>query len=185
MSHRVVEEWRGAKVETLADLLRPGLRAVCVGINPAPRSVAAGHYYQGKLGQAFFVRLRQATLLPAGEGWEDDLALEAGIGFTDIVKRPTPTAKEISRDELRYGGPLLIAKLEGVQPEVVLFTFKKTATILFGPFPGFGFVGKSIAGADVFVMPGPYERTERVAAALAELRDWWQASAPVPAPDYL
>lgn len=56
VSHRVIEEWRGVQVKTLEDLLRPGLRAVCVGINPAPDSVAAGHYYQGKLGQAFFQR---------------------------------------------------------------------------------------------------------------------------------
>jgi hypothetical protein len=34
----------GEKAETLADLLRPGLRAVVVGINPSPVSVAAGHY---------------------------------------------------------------------------------------------------------------------------------------------
>jgi len=37
-------------VETL-DLLRPSLRAVCVGINPAPKSVAAGHYYQRLFGK--------------------------------------------------------------------------------------------------------------------------------------
>ena len=41
--HRVTVEWRGEEIETLADLLRPGLRAVVVGINPAPKSVAAGH----------------------------------------------------------------------------------------------------------------------------------------------
>lgn len=29
MSHRVTETWMGEQVETLADLLRPGLRAVC------------------------------------------------------------------------------------------------------------------------------------------------------------
>jgi hypothetical protein len=44
MSHRVTEEWMGQQVETLEDLLRPGLRAVCIGINPAPTSVRAGHY---------------------------------------------------------------------------------------------------------------------------------------------
>jgi len=43
----------GQKVETLADLLQPGLRAVVVGINPAPTSVAAGHYYHGASGQTF------------------------------------------------------------------------------------------------------------------------------------
>lgn len=45
MTHRVVGDWMDKRVETLEDLLRPGLRAVCVGINPAPVSVAAGHYF--------------------------------------------------------------------------------------------------------------------------------------------
>ena len=35
--HRVVEEWMGEEVETLQDLLGPGLRGVVVGINPSPR----------------------------------------------------------------------------------------------------------------------------------------------------
>jgi hypothetical protein len=39
MSHRVVEEWRGVQVETLDDLLRPGLRAVC---GPLPSPVLTG-----------------------------------------------------------------------------------------------------------------------------------------------
>jgi TDG/mug DNA glycosylase family protein len=47
----------GERIETLEDLLRLGLRAVCVGINPAPPSVKAGHYYQGRRGQAFWTRL--------------------------------------------------------------------------------------------------------------------------------
>jgi hypothetical protein len=55
--HRVAEEWMGASVLTLGDLLRPGLYAVVVGINPSPVSVAAGHYYQGQIGQRFFKRL--------------------------------------------------------------------------------------------------------------------------------
>lgn len=177
MSHRVVEEWRGDQVETLKDLIRPGLRAVVVGINPAPVSVAAGHYYQGKLGQAFFARLRRAGLLPSRPGWEDDVAFAAGVGFTDIVKRPSASAAALPADELRYGKSILIGKLEAAQPELVLFTFKKTATVIFGAFARYGFIGKTLAGGDVFVMPGPYERADRVAAALAELGARWRGSA--------
>lgn len=71
----------GEAVETLADLLEPGLPAVCVGINPAPASVRAGHYYQGRLGQAFLARLRRARLLPIdAHGWDDDVAYSNGIG---------------------------------------------------------------------------------------------------------
>ncbi|HVS84399.1 MAG TPA: uracil-DNA glycosylase family protein [Gaiellaceae bacterium] len=161
MSHRVIEEWRGEEVETLEDLLRPGLRAVCVGINPAPPSVAADHYYQGKLGRAFFGRLRRAGLLLAATGWEDDAAFAAGIGFTDIVKRPTSSASEITADELAYGKAIVVSKLEAVRPKIVVFTFKKTATVIFGSIAGYGFVGKRLAGGEVFVMPRPYERADR------------------------
>lgn len=84
--HVVIEEWRGKRVKTLEDLLRPRLRAVCVGINPAPPSVEAGHYYQGRAGQQFFGRLRSVGAIPAvSEGFEDDAAFASGIGFTDIV----------------------------------------------------------------------------------------------------
>jgi hypothetical protein len=42
----------------------------------------------------------------------------------------------------------------------------------FGPFSGNGFVpGLGIGRADVFVMPGPYERKENVEARLSELAD--------------
>jgi TDG/mug DNA glycosylase family protein len=174
MSHRVIEEWRGKEVETLEDLLRPGLRAVVVGINPAPVSVAAGHYYQGRLGQAFFGRLRRAGLLRNGPGWEDDAALAAGIGFTDIVKRSTTSASEIPADELDYGKSILLSKLEWVRPEIVVFTFKKTANVFFGAFAGYGFVSKQLAGGEVFVMPGPYERADRVDAALRALERRWR-----------
>jgi double-stranded uracil-DNA glycosylase len=174
MSHRVIEEWQGSQVETLEDLLRPGLRAVCVGINPAPTSVTAGHYYQGRLGQSFFSRLRSAGILPHSSGWEDDAAFAAGIGFTDIVKRPTRSASELTPEEFRLGQETLLSKLEKVQTELVLFTFKKTANVIFGPFPGFGFVEKTLAGAEIFVMPGPYEKAERAQPALRELRAWWQ-----------
>jgi TDG/mug DNA glycosylase family protein len=137
-------------------------------------SVAAGHYYQGKLGQAFFATLRRTGLLPQSEQWEDDAAFAAGIGFSDIVKRPTKSAAEVPDDELDYGRPILVAKLETMQPELVLFTFKKTATVILGPFAGFGFVGKTLAGAPVFVMPRAFERADHARPALAELAAWWR-----------
>jgi TDG/mug DNA glycosylase family protein len=169
MGHRVREMWMEEEVETLEDLLRPGLRAVCVGINPAPRSVAAGHYYQGQLGQMFFKRLRLANILPTTPGWEDDVAYAGGIGFTDIVKRPTEKAADVGIDEFAYGKPLLENKLEAAAPQLLIFSFKKTAEILFGKFAGNGFIGRRFGGAEVFVMPGPYAKTGEVRQQLDEL----------------
>jgi TDG/mug DNA glycosylase family protein len=161
----------GKQVTTLEDLLRPGLRAVCVGINPAPTSVEAGHYYQGRLGQGFFARLRQAGVLPATlDGYEDDVAFAAGIGFTDIVKRPTPSAKDVKPAEFSHGRQLLEAKLNEHKPELVIFTVKKTAQTLFGTFAGNGFVaGLKLAHSDVFVMPGPYEDAGTAKATMKQL----------------
>jgi double-stranded uracil-DNA glycosylase len=171
VSHRVVEEWMGHAIATLEDLLRPGLRVICVGINPAPTSVAAGHYYQGRLGQQFFARLRDGGLLPSSSGWEDDLAFAHGIGFTDIVKRPTARASEISSGEFEHGRVLLRAKIEAARPRLVIFTFKKTAETLFGPLVGNGLISEcALGGSPIFVMPGPYARRSEVEQRLTELK---------------
>lgn len=162
----------GEPVETLADVLRPGLRAVCVGINPAPSSVAAGHYYQGRLGQQFFERLRMAGLLPRRSGWEDELAFENGIGFTDIVKRPTRTAAEVRQHEFAFGRGLLTSKVEAVRPRLLIFTFKKTAEVMLGRLAGNGLVPQcTLGGAPVFVMPGPYAPRGEVESRLRDLGD--------------
>ena len=157
MTHRVTEEWMGKQVETLADLLRPNLRALCIGINPAPTSVAAGHYYQGKSGQRFYERLRCAGVLPRTPGWEDDLAFADGIGFTDIVKRPTASSREVGPEEFEHGRQLLVSKLDAFSPQLLLFAYKAPARMLFGQFAGNGLISHlRFADAPVFVMPGPY-----------------------------
>lgn len=160
----------GEQIETLEDLLRPGLRAICVGINPAPTSVRAGHYYQGRLGQGFYERLRRAGLLPRTPGWEDDLAFERGIGFTDIVKRPTAKAAEVRPVEFEHGRALVCEKVEAAAPQFVIFTFKKTAEVLFGSIAGNGLIaGRELGGAPIFVMPGPYAARAEVDQRLREL----------------
>jgi TDG/mug DNA glycosylase family protein len=171
--HRVECEWMGKRVVTLADLLRPGLRVACVGINPSLVSVQAGHYYQGRAGQRFFARLRSVGLLgDAARGTEDDVAFAAGIGFTDIVKRPTARAKELRPGELAHGRGLLCERLLRVSPRLVVFTYKAAAQAMFGRFAGNGFVpGLAFAGARVFVMPGPYEARATVDQTLGQLAD--------------
>lgn len=171
----------GETVVTLDDLLRPGLLAVVVGINPAPPSVAAGHYWQGRTGQALWRRLRSVGLLPARfDGYEDDAALAAGLGFTDVVKRPTRSATDLRPNELEHGRAVLEAKLAAAAVPLVIFAFKKAATALFGPFPGNGFIGERIGPAEVFVMPGPYQAAASADATLVKLRRWVEEHPPTP-----
>ncbi len=173
--HRITEPWMGEDVLTLADLLQVDLHAVVVGINPSPVSVAAGHYYQGPVGQRFLGRLVTSGVLDlSGEGFEDDRACAQGVGFTDAVKRPTARAAGLRAGELEHGRELLEARLAAIDVPRVIFTFKKAATTLLGDFPGHGVLpGRSLGGAEVFVMPGPMERTDRVERALRDLHAWW------------
>ena len=175
--HRVTETWMGEEVETLADLLRSGLRGVVVGINPSPVSVAVGHYYQGRVGQTFFRRLERAGVLSSGDGYEDDRAFAAGLGFTDVVKRATARATGLNPGELEHGREILDASLEDLAVPKVIFTYKASAVALLGDFDGHGLrPGTPLAGAEVFVMPGPMESRDRVATALVSLREWWSES---------
>jgi len=176
--HRVTVTIDGEEVETLEDLLRQGLLAVVIGINPAPASVAAGHYWQGRTGATLWRRLRVVGLLSDEiDGFEDDAALAAGVGFTDVVKRPTPSAAEVSDDELSAGRTALEAKLVELEVPLVIFAFKKAATTLFGDFAGNGFIDScSLGTSRVFVMPGPYEASDTASSTLETLAAWVRAS---------
>lgn len=170
--HRVLVDWMGTPVETLADLLPESPRAVCVGINPAPPSVAAGHYFQGRQGRRFYARLRQAGVIPPKtSGFEDDDAVAMGIGFTDVVKRPTARSDEVPDSEMRHGVDLLRARLEAARAPVLIFPFKRAAVSVVGKFDGNGWLDRTFAGADLFVMPGPYEAAGTANATIARLAD--------------
>lgn len=86
-------------------------------------------------------------------------------------KRPTARADSLSAAEIEHGRGALREKLERCRPGLVIFTFKKTAVALLRPFEGYGHRPETtLDGIPTFVMPSPYERSDRVAAALADLR---------------
>jgi TDG/mug DNA glycosylase family protein len=127
-----------------------------IGINPAPVSVRAGHYYQGRLGQRLWARLRSVGLLDdEGHQWEDDAFVAAGNGLTDIVKRPTASAADVSPRELADGADVLSRKIRKWAPGLLLFAFRPPAEALFGRDVRPGVVGgfESVPG---FLPSGPY-----------------------------
>ena len=157
-------EIQGIQIFTLKELLRPGLRAVFVGINPALISVDCGHYYQGRLGKRFWKRLQKFGItsdLP--EGKEDDAAFGEGIGFTDLVRRPTTVAEDLSREELTEGATDLVQRLIelGEPRPAIVFVFEKVANM--------SEEALRQAGFQVFRMPGPYTRKEDEARKMLTL----------------
>ena len=151
------ESWMGSTVITLADVPPRRGGILLVGINPAPPSVAAGHYYQGKLGKRLWARLaRLGLLVDPTPGAEDEAFSTRGNGLTDVVKRPSASAAEIDDDELQAGVELLKDKVREWEPGLILFAFKKAASAVLGSRsirPG---VGPKFEGVPTFLLSGPY-----------------------------
>lgn len=152
----------GKHVLTLSELLRPGLRAIVVGINPSQVSVAAGHYYQGKLGKRFWRRLQDAGVVRAlTPGREDEDAFARGLGFADLLRYPTPNARQISRRELADALPDLERRIRPTRCRRLLFVFgaARAAAEPLGH-----------AGYELLSMPPPFAPRVEVETALAGLR---------------
>ncbi|HYX53366.1 MAG TPA: mismatch-specific DNA-glycosylase [Candidatus Limnocylindrales bacterium] len=158
-----------ADFETLPDYLRPGLDLVFIGINPGLYSVRRGHYFaratsrfwpafsKSKLSAQMRREMKVDYLLP-----EHDSQLPAfGIGLTDVVKRPSANASELTRADFATWVPVLLRKLHRYKPRVACFhgltayrpfhafTHKSAARPFLGAQP------EQIGSTHLFVVPNP------------------------------
>jgi TDG/mug DNA glycosylase family protein len=159
---------------TLPDLLAPGLAVVFVGINPSPYSVARGHYFARKTNRFWTALSRSRLSRPARRalgvaalGPEHDAALLAfGIGFTDLVKRPTSRAADLTPADFRAGAPGLRDRLAPCRPRVACFQgltgyrpFRRHALGLpdsaLSGAPALGPQPETLGPTRLFVVPSP------------------------------
>lgn len=141
---------------SLPDILPTPGGILLIGINPSPVSVKAGHYYQGRLGKRLWRRLARINLLrDATPGAEDEAFARAGNGLTDIVKRPSASAKDLGRAELVQGTASLREKIRTWKPGLILFSFKEPAVRLIGKNVQPGVCGE-IEKVPAFLLSGPY-----------------------------
>jgi len=109
---------------TLPDFLAPGLNIVSIGINPSLYSVERGFYF-ARPGNRFWPALNASALVvpPVAPSLEavELLFHEYRIGFTDLVKRATARAAELSDADYRRGTRLLREKLVRHAPAIAWF----------------------------------------------------------------
>ncbi len=154
---------------TLPDLLRPDLDIVFIGINPSLYSVIQGHYFargmnrfwpafsRSVLSQPMRLALCADVLRPE----HDFMLLDHGIGFTDVVKRPTARADELSATEYIEGAGDLIVKLQMFRPRIACFHgmmgYRPFAKVLApaSARPQLGEQPDKIGQTRIFVIPNP------------------------------
>ena len=152
-------------MNTLPDAVREGLRALAVGINPSLPSVRAGFCFANPRNR-FWPALNASRLIDAplepGPGAVAVLVERYGIGFTDIVKRPTAGSGELRPREYRDGAARLEALVLRLGPGVVWFQ-GAMAWRAFARYAGWPVSGEVEWGAQewrigagrIFVTPNP------------------------------
>ncbi len=170
-----------ADFETLTDYLQDGLDIVFVGLNPSSHSVRAGHYFANPRNR-FWAALNRSGLVSETLSPERDAELlKHGIGFTDVVKRPTPQASGLTTADYRHGAPRLRDKLRHYRPRIACFhgmTGYK-AYLKYGEGvneqPELGLQERCIGSSRVFVVPNPSPANARY--SLDNLVYWYQSLA--------
>ena len=154
---------------TLPDILREGLDVIFVGINPSLFSAAQGHYFARRTNRFWpslsrsrlSLRARQALGVERLEPMHDHLLLEFGIGFTDLVKRPSANAADLGRAEMAAGAEVLARKLQRYRPRIACFhgvtAYRPFAALLGGEARSVTLGEQSwrIGGSRLFVVPNP------------------------------
>jgi TDG/mug DNA glycosylase family protein len=171
-------------MDSLPDYLRPGLDIVFVGLNPGAYSAKLGHYF-ARTTNRFWPAVRAAGLVPADLGpLTDHQVLEYGLGFTDVVKRPSNGAADLRVADFRQWAPVLREKLERCQPLIACFhgltgyrNYLKYAEGLAPESLALGPQDRAIGRSRVFVVPNPSPanavyRLEDLTAWYLRLRDF-------------
>jgi len=117
-----LESFRGHEVD---DLVGPDLRLLFVGINPGLWTAAVGTHFAHPTNR-FYPALAVAGITDyevdrvTGMTAADRAHLVArGVGITNLVRRATARASELSREELREGGERLQGFVADHRPAVV------------------------------------------------------------------
>ncbi len=154
-----LESFRGVEVP---DLVGDGIRLVFVGINPGLRTAATQIHF-GNPGNRFRPALVGAGILePPVDGipgmTADDLAelVRRRVGITNLVRRATARADELTASELVEGAARLETFVTDHRPRVVAILGITAYRIAFArPRATPGRQSDDLAGAALWVVPNP------------------------------
>ncbi len=140
----------------LPDVIAPGLDVLFCGINPSLLSAERGHHF-ARPGNRFWPAIHLAGFTPRlFTPDKDRQLLDHGLGITNVVARPTRTAAELSRGELRDGAAALAELVAEFRPRVLAVLgvtawrsgFERPKAVV-------GLQPERIGGAATWVVPNP------------------------------
>jgi len=167
--------------DTLPDYLSEGLRVVSIGLNPSLNSVRDGFYFatpQNRFWRALNGSGLVGSEIEPGVAGDERLFDEFGIGFTDVVKRPTNSGSKLRAADYREWAPLLRERMLQFQPSIAWFHGKQAysnylryAEEIKGENIEWGEQPLTIGASRIYVTPNP--SPANAAFSLALLTAWY------------
>jgi TDG/mug DNA glycosylase family protein len=161
------------RARTLADTVGPGLRLLVCGLNPSLYAADAGVGF-ARPGNRFWPAALAAGIVSTDRSPEQAL-LDHGVGMTDIVKRATVAAAELTTDEYRAGLARVGRLVAWLRPGAVCFVGLAGWRAAVDRRATAGVQPAGLGGAPVYVMPSTSGLNART--PLAELTDHLRAAA--------
>ena len=150
------DELAAAREAVLPDVVAGGLDVLFCGINPGLYSAATGFHF-ARPGNRFWPALHRAgfTARQLRPDEQDEL-LTFGLGLTNIVRRASARADELTSDELRSGALQLENLVRELEPRVLAVVGITAYRTAFGrPDAVIGEQDGRIGSTRVWVLPNP------------------------------
>lgn len=116
------DEWldvEATRAHRLADAVAPGMRLLLVGLNPSEYAADAGVGF-ARPGNRFWPAALESGLVTTTHDPLHAVRVDH-VGMTDLVKRATVSAKDISADEFREGAGRVERLVRWLRPDAVCF----------------------------------------------------------------
>ncbi|MGF6757129.1 G/U mismatch-specific DNA glycosylase [Paraburkholderia sp. GAS42] len=172
---------RSDLLQSLPDILEPGLSVVFCGINPGVSAASTGRHFAGRSNR-FWRAVHLAGFTPEQICPKDDRTLlQYGCGLTTVVSRPTARADELSQWEFKAAATEFERKIERYAPQCVAFLGKMALCAMSGRRDiHWGLQPTPFGGARAWVLPNPsgLNRTFSLDALVTAYRELRLAVAP-------
>jgi double-stranded uracil-DNA glycosylase len=136
---------------TLADTVGPGMRLLVCGLNPSLHAADAGVGFVTPSNRFWRAAIEAGLVSRARDPWH--ALREHGIGMTDLVKRATRRADELSTDEYAAGVERVERLCERLQPGAVVCVGLAGWRAAVDRTAAVGVQDRTLGGRPVYVMP--------------------------------
>ncbi|GMU79593.1 MAG: hypothetical protein AMXMBFR46_23830 [Acidimicrobiia bacterium] len=165
-------EWVQVEAErrrSLADLVTPGMRMLVVGLNPSEYAADVGVGF-ARPGNRFWPAALAAGLVTRDRDPWHAVRVDR-VGMTDLVKRATPSAADLTRAEYREGVARVERLVAWMRPAVVCVAGLTGWRAAVDRAAVTGVQPRSLGGRPVYLMPNPsglnaHETVDSLAAHL-------------------